>query len=119
MSQPLFCESVILHVTNFDVNPPDGQFEHIEIGYLCGGFVSVFSDGSIVTVDDSGKDTEKLNISDLLWLKTNINSYDQFHSLEISFVTDSKEIEIQFRTQEAKEKCQEILAALLENSEKE
>ena len=118
MDQPLFHEPIIMHVTNFDVEPPD-PFEPCEIGYLCGGFISIFSDGSIMTVDDSGEDTEKLHISDLLWLKTNINNYDPSHSLEISFVTDSKEVNVSFRTKKAKAKCQRVLVSLFEALEKE
>ena len=112
MDQPLFHEPVILRVTNFDVEPPD-PFEPCEIGYLCGGFISIFSDGSVVTVDDSGKDMEKLHLFDLLWLKTNIDNYDPLHSLELSFVTDNKEVNVGFRNPEAKEKCQEVLASIL------
>lgn len=118
MDQPIFQEPVILNVTQFNVEPPNEQFEHFETGYLCGGFVSIFSDGSILTVDDSGEDTEKLHISDLLWLKRNINNYDPSHDLEIAFETESKEINVCFRSQEAKAKCQEILASLLEDTEK-
>ena len=117
MDQPIFHEPVILHVTHFDVEPPDEPHKSVEIGYLCGGFISIFSDGTIITVDDSGEDTEKLHISELFWLKTTINNFDPYPSFGMSFVTESKEVIVSFRTPEAKAKCREVLVGLLEAME--
>ena len=108
-STPVFNEYGIINVTNFDTTP-----ENPELGYLCGGIVSVFSDGRIQILDanEVGEQLESLHVHDLVRMSTNVNSYDPEHMMEIVLMTQEKSIRITFDDAETKYQFAETLESL-------
>lgn len=109
LSTPIFHEYGIIDVTNFDAIP-----ENLELGYLCGGIVSVFSDGRIQILDanEDREELEYLHVSDFFRMNTNINSYDPDHIAEIALVGQEKSIRVTFNDAETKCRFVDIIEKL-------
>ena len=99
----------IIDVTNFTVTRADES-----MGYLCGGTVSVFSDGKIQIVDayDEGTVLDSLHVHDLFRMNSNINNYDPSYSNDVSLLTEDKSIRITFNDVETKKRFVEVLKNL-------
>ena len=106
----LFQEYGIIDVTNFDATP-----ENPDLGYLCGGIVSVFSDGRIQIIDanEGGEELESLHVYDLIRMNANINRYDPERKTEIALMTQEKSIRITFNDTKTKYRFAETLENLI------
>ena len=108
-SNIVFQEYGIIDVTNFDATP-----ENPELGYLCGGIVTVLSDGEIVShnANEGGELLEDFLASDLISVNSNINDFDPECMTEISLMTQDKNIRISFGDTEKKQSFVETLKNL-------
>ncbi len=104
--KPIFKEYGAIDVTNFDATP-----ENPKMGYLCGGIVSVFSDGRIIIHDanEDGVVLEDFHLCDLMHINTNINNYDPDHLTEIALMIPGKSIRITFEDVKTKDRFAETL----------
>lgn len=109
ISNVIFQEYGIIDVTRFDATP-----ENPEVGYLCGGIVTVFSDGRIIIHDanEGGEQLEGFRVCDLIRINSNINSFDPDHMTEIALMTRDKSIRISFTDIEVKQRVVEALENL-------
>ena len=105
----IFHEYGIIDVTRFDATP-----ENPELGYLCGGIVSLFSNGRIQILDanEGGEELESLHVYDLVCMNTNINSFNPEHLSEIALMMKEKSIRITFNDAETKYQFAETLEKL-------
>lgn len=86
----------IIDVTRFDATP-----ENPEVGYLCGGTVSVFSDSRIY-IHDGDEALEMFQICDIIRMNTNINNYDPESMTEVALLLQDRSIRITFLDAEMK-----------------
>ncbi len=105
--EAVFREDVIIDVTNFDAKNADDS-----LGYMCGGAISIFSDG-LILINTVSEELEKLHISEICYI-----NFDPEHIMEISIVTHSKKIRIMFKDTEMKSKCWETFSRLYKFKQK-
>ena len=109
-SNIVFKEYGIIDVTRFDATP-----ENPEVGYVCGGFVTVLSDGRILIHDanEGRKLLEDFRVSDLIRVNTHVNDDDSEYEKETALLKMDKSIRITFTEIEEKERFIEALENLI------
>ena len=102
----LFQGRGLVDVTNFGATSPKEP-----LGYMCGGIVSVFSDGRIEirSDDEHGKALEAFCVSDVLQTNSNIGNFDPAFITAVSLMTEEMKIRITFRDAEEKSKYVQAL----------
>ena len=104
-----FQEYGVIDVLNFNASP-----ENPDLGYLCGGIVTVFSDGriKIYNADKDGELLEDFHVRDLIRVSSNINNFDPEQLTKAALTTRVKQIRIAFKDTEEKYRLAETLGNL-------
>lgn len=94
----LFRSECTIDVTDFDAKPGD------YIGYTCRCIIEIFSTGRILF--SSGSEIlEDIDMGDIVMASDNVNNYDPVHALEISIMTEEKDVRTTFRDKKLKTAC--------------
>lgn len=110
-SQIVFHEKGIVDVTNFDAKMGES------LGYLTGCTVFELSDGTILICEYENEDVimETIDAASVIMFNDNINNFDPSHEKEVSVMTKSQDIRIEFESIEVKRRFANTFSALPTN----